>query len=111
MAEGIKIFRKEYRGQMWIEILFVSGMNDHDEEVYKMKKVIDEIQPEKIHLNTVIRPPAYSIAKPVSEGRLQEIRKILGERSEIIGAFKKKHETGEQKTNTETILLLLKRRA
>ena len=49
---------------MWIEILFVKGMNDQDEEVYKMKQVIDEIQPEKIHLNTVIRPPAYAIAQP-----------------------------------------------
>jgi len=57
-------------------------MNDHDEEVFRMKQVLDEIQPEKIHLNTVIRPPAYAIAQPVGEERLKEIQKILGERSE-----------------------------
>jgi wyosine [tRNA(Phe)-imidazoG37] synthetase (radical SAM superfamily) len=111
IIDGIKTFRKEYKGRMWMEILFVEGMNDHDEEVFKMKQVIDEIQPEKIHLNTVIRPPAYSIAKPVSEKRLMEIQKILGERSEIIGSFQNKHETDKHKTDKETILLLLRRRA
>ncbi len=108
---GIKTFRHEYRGTLWIEILFVKGLNDHNEEVFKMKQVLDEIKPEKIHLNTVIRPPAYSIAQPVDEKRLKEIQKILGERSEIIGIFKETHKTIEHNTDGQAILALLKRRA
>jgi wyosine [tRNA(Phe)-imidazoG37] synthetase (radical SAM superfamily) len=111
IIEGIRKFRKEYRGRMWMEILFVSGMNDHDDEVYKMKQVIDEIQPEKVHLNTVIRPPAYSIAQPTGEQRLKEIQKILGERSEIVGIFKETHRTQEHNADGQAILGLLKRRA
>jgi wyosine [tRNA(Phe)-imidazoG37] synthetase (radical SAM superfamily) len=111
IVEGIKAFRKEYRGRMWMEILFVGGMNDQDDEVYKMKQVIDEIQPEKIHLNTVIRPPAYSFAKPTSAERLKEIQKILGERSEIVGIFKETYKTAEHNVDRQTILELLKRRA
>jgi wyosine [tRNA(Phe)-imidazoG37] synthetase (radical SAM superfamily) len=111
IIEGIKTFRKEYHGIMWIEILFVSRMNDYDDEVYKMKQMLDEIQPEKIHLNTVVRPPAYSIAKPTSEERLREIQKILGERSEIVGVFKETHKTTEHNVDGQAILALLKRRA
>ena len=111
IIDGIKAFRQEYKGRMWIEILFVKGMNDHDEEVFKMKTVIDEIQPEKIHLNTVIRPPAYAIAQPVGEERLKEIQKILGDRSEIIGIFKETHKPKEHSVDSQTILALLKRRA
>jgi wyosine [tRNA(Phe)-imidazoG37] synthetase (radical SAM superfamily) len=111
IIRGIKAFRREYHGTMWMEILFVDGINDHDDEVYKMKQAIDEIQPEKVHLNTVIRPPAYSFAKPVSNERLREIQKILGERSEIIGVFKEKHKTEERNADGEAILALLKRRA
>jgi wyosine [tRNA(Phe)-imidazoG37] synthetase (radical SAM superfamily) len=111
IIEGIKTFSKEYRGRMWMEILFVDGINDSDDEVYKMKKIIDEIQPEKVHLNTVIRPPAYSFAKPVSEKRLTEIQKILGDRSEIIGVFKENHKTQEHNADGQAILALLKRRA
>jgi len=111
IIDGIKQFRREYKGRMWIEILFVKGMNDHDEEVFKMKQVLDEIQPEKIHLNTVIRPPAYAVAQPVEESRLKEIQKILGERSEIVGVFKETHKTIEHNADGQSILALLKRRA
>lgn len=111
IIDGIKLFRREYKGKMWIEILFVKGMNDHNEEIFKMKQVLDEIKPEKIHLNTVIRPPAYSIARPVEEDRLKEIQKILGERSEIVGIFKETHKTQEHRVDGQTILALLKRRA
>jgi wyosine [tRNA(Phe)-imidazoG37] synthetase (radical SAM superfamily) len=111
IIEGIKTFRKEYHGRMWIEILFVSGMNDQDDEVYKLKQVIDEIRPEKIHLNTVIRPPAYSIAKPTSEARLKEIQKILGDRSEVVGVFKETHAARIHTSDSQIILALLKRRA
>jgi wyosine [tRNA(Phe)-imidazoG37] synthetase (radical SAM superfamily) len=111
IIEGIKTFRKEYHGRMWIEILFVSGMNDQDDEVYKLKQVIDEIRPEKIHLNTVVRPPAYSIAKPTSEVRLKEIQKILGGRSEVIGIFKDTHTALLHTSDSQIILALLKRRA
>lgn len=111
VIDGIKAFRQEYQGRMWIEILFVKGMNDHDEEVFKMKQVLDEIQPEKVHLNTIIRPPAYAIAKPVGENRLKEIQKILGNRSEIVGIFKETHKTQEHTIDEQAILALLKRRA
>jgi wyosine [tRNA(Phe)-imidazoG37] synthetase (radical SAM superfamily) len=111
IIDGIKAFRQEYKGRMWIEILFVKGMNDHDEEVFKMKQVLDEIQPEKIHLNTVIRPPAYAVAQPVGEDRLKEIQKILGERSEIVGIFKETHTMREHCVDGQAILALLKRRA
>ena len=111
IIDGIKLFRQEYKGRMWIEILFVKGMNDHDEEVFKMKQVLDEIQPEKVHLNTVIRPPAYAIAQPVGENRLKEIQKILGNRSEIVGIFKETHKTQEHTIDEQAILALLKRRA
>ena len=111
IIDGIKAFRREYKGRMWVEILFVKGMNDHDEEVFKMKQVLDEIQPEKIHLNTVIRPPAYAIAQPVGESRLKEIQTILGERSEIVGFFKETPQTQEHRVDGQAILALLKRRA
>lgn len=111
IVDGIKQFRKEYSGKMWIEILLVNGINDQDDEVIKMKEVLDEIQPEKIHLNTVVRPPAYSIAQPVSEERMREIQKILGERAEIVGTYNGMHTSVAHNADSQAILALLKRRA
>jgi wyosine [tRNA(Phe)-imidazoG37] synthetase (radical SAM superfamily) len=111
IIDGIKAFRHEYKGKMWMEILFVRSINDTDNEVKKLKQVIDEIKPEKVHLNTVVRPPAYTFAQPVGEERMKEIQKILGDRSEIIGVFNGKHKTEKHEANGQTILALLKRRA
>jgi wyosine [tRNA(Phe)-imidazoG37] synthetase (radical SAM superfamily) len=110
IIEGIKSFKREYRGRLWMEILFVEGINDTDDEVNKMKKVIGEISPEKVHLNTVIRPPAYSSAKPVGKERLEEIQQILGNKSEIIGFYSKDPLTAEHETDGEAILGILSRR-
>jgi wyosine [tRNA(Phe)-imidazoG37] synthetase (radical SAM superfamily) len=111
IVEGLKLFRREFHGQYWLEILFVRGLNDHDDEVQWMKEVIRHIEPDKVHINTVVRPPAEAFALPVSEQRMKEIQKIFGERCEIVGVFKEKHKTEERIVDTQAILSLLKRRA
>ena len=109
IIEGLKLFRKQYKGALWLEILFVEGINDNDDELLKMKEIIEQINPDKVHINTVVRPPACAIARPVSEQRLIEIQKILGDKSEIIGGVTSKHKDGHE-TNSQSILELLKRR-
>jgi wyosine [tRNA(Phe)-imidazoG37] synthetase (radical SAM superfamily) len=111
IVEGLKLFRREFHGQYWLEILFVRGLNDHDDEVQWMKEVIRHIEPDIVHINTVVRPPAEAFALPVSEQRMKEIQKIFGERCEIVGVFKEKHKTEERIVDTQAILSLLKRRA
>ncbi|HIC43631.1 MAG TPA: radical SAM protein [Sulfurimonas sp.] len=54
-------FSKEYKGRLFIEVLFVKGINDTNEEVKQLNKVLEEVQCERIDLGTIDRPPAYSI--------------------------------------------------
>lgn len=84
IVEGQIVFRQEFAGKIWLEILFVQGMNDHDEEVVKLREAIERIKPDKVQINTVVRPPAEPWAHPVSPERLEEIRTMLGPRAEII---------------------------
>ena len=58
VIEGMVEFRKIYKGQIWLEILFCKGVNDTSEELQKMKEVVKQIKPNLIHLNTVVRPPS-----------------------------------------------------
>jgi wyosine [tRNA(Phe)-imidazoG37] synthetase (radical SAM superfamily) len=111
IIEGLKQFRRQYKGQLWLEILFVKGVNDHDDEVLWMKDTIRLIRPDKVQINTVVRPPAEETARPVSEERLKEIQAILGEQCEIIGVFREKHKTEERNADAQAILALLRRRA
>ncbi len=111
IIEGLKEFRREYTGQIWLEIMLAKGYNDHEKEILSLRQVVDEIRPDKIQLNTVIRPPSVAGVGPVGETRLKEIQKLFGERCEIIGTFDKHRLDADRKSNATEILTLLERRA
>jgi wyosine [tRNA(Phe)-imidazoG37] synthetase (radical SAM superfamily) len=84
VIEGLVEFRRQFPGKIWLEVLFVQGMNDDDEEVWLLRQAIDRIAPDKVQINTVVRPPAEPWARPVPHERLEQIRTMLGPRAEII---------------------------
>jgi wyosine [tRNA(Phe)-imidazoG37] synthetase (radical SAM superfamily) len=86
IIDGLKTLRREFAGQIWLETLFVSDFNDHDEEIDELVKVLADIEPDRIHLNTVVRPPAFAGIEGISPKRLEEIRDRLGPVAEICAA-------------------------
>ncbi|MCP4450331.1 MAG: radical SAM protein, partial [Planctomycetes bacterium] len=58
IIKGLVAFRQQFSGQLWLEVLLVRGLNDTSGQVYNLKAAIDTIKPDRIHLNTVVRPPA-----------------------------------------------------
>jgi len=110
VIEGYISFRKMYKGQIWLEVMLVHGMNDSPEQIRKLKDVIDRINPDKIHLNTVVRPPSEAHAQPVPMETMQELKKILGEKCEIIVDFAAKTKDGRDGNALEMITAIISRR-
>lgn len=109
IIQGLIDFRKEYSGNIWLEILFCKGINDNTEEVRQMREIIKQINPDKIQLNTVARPPAYADTKTLSYGELQKIVDILDvENVEILLSSKNK-KTGVD-LNKQELLNYISRR-
>ena len=111
ILDGLKSFRGEFGGQIWLEILFAKGYNDGEDEIERMKKVIDEIKPDRIQLNTVIRPPAEAYCEPVDEERLKEIKRLLGQTCEIIGVAPGRPTSAIRVVDYGEIVGLLQRRS
>jgi wyosine [tRNA(Phe)-imidazoG37] synthetase (radical SAM superfamily) len=110
IISGLIQFRKQYRGQMWLEILFCRGVNDGKEEVEKFKGVMKKIQPDRVQLNTPVRPPAEDFAFPLTLPQLEEIRERLGEKAEIISEFAAPLGEKLNSVKDTEILNLIKRR-
>lgn len=110
IISGIKKFRLEFKGLMWIEVLLVKGFNDTVEHLKKLKTVLDDIQPDKIQLNTVVRPPAEALARPLSKTEMERVKAFLGNRCEIIADFKRKTVDLTMKSSEDSMLAMLKRR-
>jgi wyosine [tRNA(Phe)-imidazoG37] synthetase (radical SAM superfamily) len=84
IIEGLASLRREYRGQIWLEIMLVKGFNDDIRHVRKLKEAVERINPDKVHLNSPVRSTAEKNISPVDETKLKQIRELLGERAQIV---------------------------
>lgn len=84
LIEGLVALRKEFRGQIWLEVMLVKGINDDLRQIKKLKEVIDRINPDKVQLNSPVRTTAEENIFPVDKSKLRKIKEILGDKCEII---------------------------
>jgi wyosine [tRNA(Phe)-imidazoG37] synthetase (radical SAM superfamily) len=110
IISGLIQFRNEYQGQVWLEVVFCRGINDDKGEIERVKGVLKRIHPDRVQLNTPVRPPAEEFAYPLSTFQLEEIRKQLGDRAEIISEFAASPGDVFDSVKDTEILSLLKRR-
>ena len=61
VVQRVTAFSKAYKGKLFIEILFVYGLNDTKEEIKKLNDVLLNLECKRIDLGTIDRPPAYPV--------------------------------------------------
>jgi len=77
-------FRKKFKGAFWLEIMLVRGINDSPAYLKKMKKIVDRIKPDRVQINSPVRPPSEKWVKPATLATLKKAKKIFGEIAEIV---------------------------
>ena len=111
VVNGLVEFRQIFLGKMWLEILLVKGINDSPSELKLLSEAIDKIQPDRVQLNTVARPPAYGVALPLSYEELQSVAKQLNFKDVDIIGVQHKNSSGNKLTEETVIDYLLRRPA
>jgi wyosine [tRNA(Phe)-imidazoG37] synthetase (radical SAM superfamily) len=61
IIESITRFSHEFQGKLFLEILFVKGVNDSVEEVEVLNHALLAIRCDRIDIGTIDRPPAYKV--------------------------------------------------
>jgi wyosine [tRNA(Phe)-imidazoG37] synthetase (radical SAM superfamily) len=110
IIEGLKELRKEYGGVVLLEIFLLSGINDNMKELEGVKDVIEDIFPDKIQLNTVVRPPSDHSAMPLNMEQMEKIRDFFGEKAEIIASVSSIKKAWEYDPDLNTIVEMARRR-
>jgi wyosine [tRNA(Phe)-imidazoG37] synthetase (radical SAM superfamily) len=77
IISGLEQFSQEFGGQIWLEVLFVKNMNDSPEDIEALLKAIGRINPSRVQLNTVARPPYETFAEPLDKKRMHEIKQQI----------------------------------
>lgn len=110
--EGLIDLRKEYSGQIWLEVFMLKGYNDSKEELDLIKKAILEIKPNIVQLNTLDRPGTVEGLVAMTKDELQSVRDHWAMANvEIIASAAQRTDVDAYNTDIEgTILSTIARR-
>ncbi len=109
IKQGMLAFKEIYRGKLLIEILFVAGLNDNLNEIAALNSFLLKLQPSRIDIGTVDRPPAYRI-EPISYERLYELSLAFDATLPIAIATKAKGSVAQFNYTKEEILNTISKR-
>ena len=112
VLDGLRKFSESFQGKIYLEMMFVKGINDGESEINRMKEFIKKLRVNKIQLNTVIRPPCEKNSKPLNKEEMGNIKEMFrgGVPVETIANFSAKIATVYNIDVEKEVINLLKRR-
>lgn len=75
---GLIKFSHEYKGQLWLEIMLIDGINCDKKSIVSFKELLKKIKYDRLYLNTPVRPPAENYVKTVSQEDMEYAVHELG---------------------------------
>jgi wyosine [tRNA(Phe)-imidazoG37] synthetase (radical SAM superfamily) len=88
VLKGLQQFGCDFAGELWLEVFVVSGINDNEYSMCRVGELAKTIGPDRIHLNTVARPPAEENARAVPSSVLEKFRGLFEPVAEVISPFR-----------------------
>lgn len=110
MVDGLYEFRRAFPGQCWLEVLLLDGITGLPSPVQQIKEIAERIAPDRILLNTVVRPPAHATAVPVPQSLMESFALTFGDKAEVIGSIRNLPAGGSSQTGSQDVLALVARR-
>jgi len=75
---GIRQFRREFTGRLWVEVFLARGVNDAPDQVARIAEKVRAFAPDQIQLNTAVRPPTDPSIRAVDPETLAERARLFG---------------------------------
>jgi len=109
LVEGLIAFRAEYRGNLWVEVMLIRGLNDEEKALNDLAIVLKRIAPDQVYLNLPIRPPAERWVQPTDEEGLLRAQAILGDVVGVLAPAQGEFDLSGYESIEEAILSLVTR--
>ena len=110
MVEGLIEFKKVFKGEYWLEIFLLKDINDNEDELDDIIKIVNKIKPDRIQLITATRRVANEKAKALTDEELKKIKKYFNSRCDIevdIPSVSDNHKGNAKKITEEDIVNFL----
>jgi len=104
--QGLVDFRKEYSGEIWLEIMILPEYNDNSNDLKLLYDAIIRINPDIIQLNTLDRPGVVKGLKVASYNYLKSIKDLWGlDNIEIIASSLERRKVKSYSGDIEDLIL------
>lgn len=109
VVDGLQRFREQFAGELWLEVFLVAGVNDRETDVRRISRLAAQIRPDRIQLNTAVRPPAESWVSLVTADTLERFADLFVPRGEVIARVPMREVRVRAVADTEILALLGRR--
>jgi wyosine [tRNA(Phe)-imidazoG37] synthetase (radical SAM superfamily) len=110
MIDGLYEFRRSFPGRYWLEVFLVGGITGLAFPVEEIAAIVDLINPHRVHLNTVVRPPADPYIEAVPQDLMECYTEAFGKNAEAIVGPKDQHLSSCSNSTPQEVLSLISRR-
>jgi wyosine [tRNA(Phe)-imidazoG37] synthetase (radical SAM superfamily) len=86
---GERAFREIFTGELSVEVFIVEGINSGENDVRKIAERVALLAPDRIDLNTAVRPAALETVSAVSEERLSGLAALFGDKASVTATFRR----------------------
>ena len=76
--DGLVEFSHNFKGQLFMEIMLMDGINDDMESLKKFKAALANLRYDKLYVNTPVRPPAEDFVTVSTPETIQNATQMLG---------------------------------
>ncbi len=109
LLEGLIAFRREYAGELWVEVMLVRDLNDDEAALRDIATALRQVKPDQVHVNLPTRPPAESWVGPPDEEGLMRATAILGDIAQVVHPVEGSFDLSGYSSLVEAILGIITR--
>ena len=110
VVDGLVALREAFAGPIWLEVFLLRGVNAIEAEVLKIKALTDRIKPDRIQLNTAVRPTAEEYALMVPQEEMKHLCALMGPSAEVIADYTAVSGDAGFQATADELLAMLRRR-
>jgi wyosine [tRNA(Phe)-imidazoG37] synthetase (radical SAM superfamily) len=80
ILDGMRIFAKDFKGNLVTETMLVKGVNDSEQDLVEIAEFLGQVQPAAAYLSIPTRPPAEDWVQAAQEESINLAYQLMGER-------------------------------
>jgi len=109
IVDGAWRLREIASGELWIEVFIAWGTNSVPKDVARIAELVATLRPDRIQLNTAVRPPAESFVVAAPQAQMMKLTTLFDPVAEVIAEFDS-NGSAKIQANEQSILAMLERR-